>query len=338
MKVFMIGPTGLLGHRGAIELINRGHTVSSIALPPLPDGLQVPAGLELKLGNYLEMTDQQLLTAMQGCQGFVFAAGIDERVEGPPPIYNLYKKYNIDALQRLMNLAAQAGIKHTVVLGSYFSHFANIWPQMELEKHHPYIRARLEQETMALSYANSGMDVAILELPYIFGAQPGRKPVWLFIAEMIKNAKGKRLFYPKGGTTMVTVRQVGECIAGALERNQGANTYPVGWFNITWKTWLEQFSADMGMPKKVVSIPTFLYKFAARKVMKDMQRRGIESGLEMVSFADLMTAETYIDKSIIQQQLGVTADDIDAAIQQSVNVCMTIINNPQKHAIDMKAE
>ncbi len=51
--------------------------------------------------------------------------------------------------------------------------------------------------------------------PYIFGAQPGRKPVWLFIAQMIQNTKGKRLYYPKGGTTMVTVRQVGEAIAGA---------------------------------------------------------------------------------------------------------------------------
>ncbi len=338
MKVFMIGATGLLGHQGAIELINRGHTVKSIALPPLPEGLEIPADLDLSLGNYLEMSDQDLLANMQDCQGFVFAAGIDERVEGPPPIYDLYKKYNIDALQRLINLAAQAGIRHTVVLGSYFSHFAKIWPRMELEKHHPYIRARLEQETMALSYANTGMNVAILELPYIFGAQPGRKPVWLFIAEMIKNAKGKHLFYPKGGTTMVTVRQVGESIAGALERNQGANAYPIGWFNMTWKTWLEQFSADMGLPKKVVSIPTFLYKFAARKVMKDMQRRGIESGLEMVSFADLMTAETYIYKSVIQQQLGVTPDDINAAIQQSVNVCMTIINNPHAQIIDMKAE
>ena len=38
MKIFMIGGTGLLGSQGAKELIERGHHVSSIALPPLPSG------------------------------------------------------------------------------------------------------------------------------------------------------------------------------------------------------------------------------------------------------------------------------------------------------------
>jgi putative NADH-flavin reductase len=42
MKIFMIGGTGLLGSEAAKELINRGHEVTSIALPPLPKGTVLP--------------------------------------------------------------------------------------------------------------------------------------------------------------------------------------------------------------------------------------------------------------------------------------------------------
>lgn len=42
MKVFMIGGTGLLGSEAAKVLIQRGHQVTSIALPPLPQGAVLP--------------------------------------------------------------------------------------------------------------------------------------------------------------------------------------------------------------------------------------------------------------------------------------------------------
>ncbi len=353
MKIAMIGVTGLLGYQGALELTRRGHQIVGIALPPVPPELVMPDTVKLKLGNYLELSEAELLAIFQGCEGFIFAAGVDERVEGPPPIYDLYKKYNIDALERLLAIARTAGVKKVVVLGSYFAYFAKQWPELELAQHHPYIRSRLEQEKLAFSYAEPigapvvapappappvpGMDVAVLELPYIFGAQKSRKPVWLFIAEMIQNTKGKRLFYPKGGTTMVTVRQVGEAIAGALEQTEGAQAYPVGWYNMTWKTWLEQFSADMGQPKKVVTIPNFLFKIAARGMKKKIERSGHESGLEMIEFVKLMTAETYIDKQPLVD-LGVQPDDINQAIKESVDVCLDILQNPDKPVVEMKAE
>ena len=42
MKVFIIGGTGLLGSEGAKELLKRGHTVSSVSLPPIPTGANIP--------------------------------------------------------------------------------------------------------------------------------------------------------------------------------------------------------------------------------------------------------------------------------------------------------
>ena len=79
MKIFMIGGTGLLGSEAAKELIARGHEVSSLALPPLPTGAVLPPEMQLEFGNYLEMSDEELKAHLTGCEGFVFAAGVDER-------------------------------------------------------------------------------------------------------------------------------------------------------------------------------------------------------------------------------------------------------------------
>jgi len=57
MKIFMIGGTGLLGSEAARELIDRGHSVTSIALPPLPTGAELPAKMKLEFGNFIDMTD-----------------------------------------------------------------------------------------------------------------------------------------------------------------------------------------------------------------------------------------------------------------------------------------
>ena len=115
------------------------------------------------------MTDDEIRAHLKGMDGFVFAAGVDERVEGPAPIYDLYKKYNIDPVRRLLTLCKECGVKHAVILGSYFSFADKIWPQLELAKNHPYIRSRRDQEDVAMSFADDNFDVAVLELPYIFG-------------------------------------------------------------------------------------------------------------------------------------------------------------------------
>lgn len=224
MKVFMIGGTGLLGSEAAKELIARGHEVSSLALPPLPTGAVLPPEMKLEFSNYLEMSDEELKQHLQGCEGFVFAAGVDERVEGPAPIYDLYKKYNIDPVKRLLGLCRECGVKHVAICGSYFSHAARKWPEKELTKWHPYIKSRIDQEAAAMAFADD-MDVAVLELPYIFGTQPGRKPVWVFLVENVMRMK-KVTMYPKGGSTMVTVHQVGQAIAGAIEKTAAASCFP----------------------------------------------------------------------------------------------------------------
>lgn len=337
MKIFIAGGTGLLGSASAAELISRGHKVHSVALPPIPENANIPEEMELTLGNFLTMTDDELRAAFKDCDGFVFAAGVDERIEFPAPVMEYYMKFNVKPVKRMLKFAKLSGVKRVVVLGSYFAYFAKKWPDLQLAVKHPYIRSRIIQEEVAMTFNGNGMDVMILELPYIFGAQPGRKPVWTFLVEIIKNMKFVTL-YPKGGTTMVIVRQVAQAVAGALENGKGGVCYPVGWFNLSWKEMLAIFHKYMNMPqRKVITIPAFLFRMKAKQIMKELTSKGVESGLDLVSFSKIQTANTFIDKNIIENKLRVTDDDIDAAIGDSVKLCIEVLSG-QTDLITMRGE
>lgn len=336
MKIFMIGGTGLLGSVGAKELISRGHEVVTISLPPLPKDADIPKEMIIHFGNIIEMKDEEIKELMAGCEGFVFAAGVDERIEFPPPVYESFKKYNIDPVKRLLSLCKEVGIKKCVILGSYFSHFAKTMPKLDLYNKHPYIRSRIDQENIAFSFSNKEMEVMVLELPYIFGVQKGRKPVWQFYIDMLLPMK--TVYFPKGGTTMVTLKQVGQALAGAVEKGKGGTVYPVGWYNKTWRELLAIINKYMGFEnKKIVTIPTFLYKLATYSMARKYKKRNVEPGLNPVQFVKLMTANAFIDKDIIEKELGVKPDDIDKAIGESITYCMKI-HNENKKVIEMKGE
>ena len=118
MNVLIFGGTGLLGSAAAQIFIDRGHKVKTIALPPLPEGAPIPKEMDIEFGNFLELSDEELEKAMTGMDAFVYAAGVDERVEFPHPVYDAYKKYNIDPTDRCLKMAKKCGVKRCVVLGS----------------------------------------------------------------------------------------------------------------------------------------------------------------------------------------------------------------------------
>lgn len=339
MKVFIIGATGLIGSEAARQFIALGDEVSGLALPPIPSGAGIPLKMKVIFGNYMDYTDGQLKEVLQGFEALVFAAGVDERVEAPGPIYDFYKKYNIDSLDRVLRIAKEAGIRNVTVCGSYFAYFAKLWPQLKLDKYHPYIRSRVNQETMALSHADDGFDVSVLELPYIFGTQPGRKPVWTILVKMIRKMK-RTTYYTKGGTAMVTVRQVGEAIVGAVYRSTGAKTYPIGYYNMDWTAFLKIVHKHMGYEstRKIVTVPGFMFTLAGIFTSIKNRFRNIESGLNLTKFHKVQTANLFIDPKLGSIPLGVTEDDIDLAIGQSIRLSLGILNRQVKDFVDMKVK
>ncbi|MPN58991.1 hypothetical protein SDC9_206708 [bioreactor metagenome] len=80
-----------------------------------------------------------------------------------------------------------------------------------------------------------------------------------------------------------------------------------------------------------------MYKLGMKKVMKEQKARNIEGGLNMVKFTALQCAELFIDKSLGCDKLGVTGDDIDSAIGDSIKLSVEILDK-KTPVVDMKAE
>lgn len=338
MKVLLLGGTGLLGSAAAQVFIDHGHEVKTIALPPLPEGAPIPKEMEIHWGNFLEISDEDMFKAMEGCDAFVYAAGIDERVECPPPVYEAYKKFNIEPLERFLPLAKKAGIKHCTVLGSYFAWLAKEKPEMDLCAKHPYIKSRVEQEKVCEKYADDTMSVAVLELPYIFGTQPGRKPVWTILIEQLERfEKMPFTMYPAGGTAMLTVRQVAEAIVGATEKTKGFRAYGISCYNMTWRQFLKIVYRAMGVEdRKICDVPKWTFKMFGLHMRKDYASRNVESGIDPVGLADIMGMNLFIPTDDCKE-LGCTPDDIECAIFDSIKLSIDSVKNGAK-LLDMKGE
>lgn len=339
MKVFMIGGTGLLGSAAARIFIDHGHEVTSVALPPLPQGAPIPEEMHLEFCNIYDKTDDEIRDLLRGSDCFVFAAGIDERVEFPAPVYDAYEKFNIAPLRRILPLCKEVGVKKAVILGSYFSYLAKLKPEMKLTEKHPYIRSRIEQENVAFSFADENFDVSVLELPYIFGTQPGRKPVWVILIDQLKRMdKLPCTMYPGGGTAMLTVRQVAEVIVGAAEKSKGAKAWPIGMYNLTWKEFLKIVydARGMGANRKIISVPAWMMKMGLGGVIKDYEARGIESGIDPMGLPDIMNFNLFIPDRYAKE-LGATDDDIKAAIFDSIKVSVAAAEG-KVDLLEMKAK
>ena len=316
MKIGIAGGTGLLGSSAAKIMIEQGHEVHSFTLPFIKGSLDIPEKMILHIADFNTLTDLEIDAFMRGLDAFVFAAGVDERIEFQPPVYDAYVKYNINPVSRMLSSAKKMGVKKAIILGSYFAYFAKIWPKLKLEENHPYIRSRLEQERVAFSYADSSFEVVVLELPYIFGAQKGRKPVWSIFIERFDQPK--IIFFPNGGTAMVTVHQVGVAIYHAILYGKNKTAYPLGYINMTWRVLIKHVLTAMGKHKMIITVPYFLANLGIRSMQKDYDKKGIEPGLNPHTFAKLMTAKTYIDPSL-SKDLLLPDDNIEHAIYESIS-------------------
>lgn len=319
MNTLVIGGTGFLGYHTTLKLLSRGHRVSVLAAPPLPDENLLPADVKITLTNLEALTDEELLGCLRGQDGLVFAAGVDDRVVPPRPAYPFFYKGNVLATERLVRLAVQAGVQRAVIFSSYFLEFERRWPELRLAEKHPYIRSRVEQANAALAAAGPELAPAILELPYIFGAMPGRLPLWAPLIRYI--ASPLPLVYPAGGTNMIAVGHVAEAIAGALERGQAGARYVIGDENLAWADWLGRLTRLVGREKRVITAPAAAVRGAARCVRLYHRLQGREGGLDPVAFVALQTADTFFDPAPSRAELGYGRGGLDEALDATVRAC-----------------
>jgi nucleoside-diphosphate-sugar epimerase len=321
VKVFVVGGTGFLGYHSILVGLERGHSFGSLALDDIPLGGWFPVEVALTFGDVFAMSEEALTKIFAGSDALIYAVGPDDRVVPPAPAYEFFHARLVDACEKTVAAARKAGVKRCVILNSYFAYFDRIWPEKKLAARHPYIRCRVEQAERAVAAGGDTMDVMILELPYIFGSMPLRVPIWKDVI-LDRFAKGRVVFFPKGGTNMLAVRHVGEAVIGALERGRHGARYPVGDENHTFKEMLELLLDAKGTPKKIMTVPGCFAQFAGIFITMKYRRKGLESGLDIrYLLRDIMSEPFYFDPEESAKALGYGRGGLKEAIEDTIRAC-----------------
>ena len=331
MNIFMIGGTGLLGCEAATQLIKMGHKVTSVALPPLPQGAPIPEEMKIVFGDINKKSDEEIEEMLKGNDVFIYAAGVDERVEFPHPVMDYYDKFNNAPLRRIFPLCKKVGVKRAVVLGSYFAYLTKSRPDMRLQQRNPYFKARMMQEDICKNAVDDNFSTCVLELPYIFGTQPGRKPVWTILIEQLKMMDSLPFtLYPKGGTAMLTCRQVGQAIAGAAVREKaGFEAIPVAMYNMKWDKFLKIVYEARGMGPYPTQCLSFCNPWQCQSYQASSSKA--ERRQSFCQDPCLFINNQYT------KELGVQEDDIEAAITDSIRVSQASYDGKVK-LLEMKGE
>lgn len=322
MRIFIVGGTGFLGYYSTLEALRRGHKVSTMSIPDVELGSWFPKDVDVSYGDVFEMTHRKLVQALGGYDAMVYAVGPDDRVVPPAPAYEFFHKRLVDACTRVVGSARDAGVKRCVVLGSYFAYFDRLWPERCLRDRHAYIKCRVEQEESVIREGEGDMDVMILELPYIFGAMPGRVPLWRDV--LVKRLENMNpVVFPKGGTNMIAVEHVGEAVVGTVEQGRHGDRYPVGDVNMPWKEMLTIMLSAMGLKRRILTIPTFLATLYGRYLKRQEAKKGKESGLDPAHlFADIQSQYLYFDPAPTAEVLGYGRGGVREAIEKTIKACL----------------
>ena len=318
MKTLIIGGTGFLGYYAGLEFLRRGHSVTALGLPPLPQDEEYLQKIQVITNNFETASDEELLTSFSGQDALVFAAGADDRINPKKPAYPFFYFHNVEVTTRILKLAKQAGMKRAVVLGSYFCHFNRAWPEYRLSETHPYIRSRAEQEQACFSLSESTFEVMVLELPYIFGSMAGRTPLW---KPLVETARSGRVYFCAGGTNCVSVKSVAEAIVGAVEKGRGGQAYLIGDENLSWEQMFQAFGRALGKPIKFTTLPNPALTLFMLFMKTNHWLKGTEGGLDPVKYAKVQAAETYFDPSPAQQALGYTRGNLEQAFKDTIEAC-----------------
>ncbi len=324
MKIMIVGGTGFLGYYTALAALEKGHEVSSLSLDDIPLGDWYPKAVDVHYGDVFEMSEEELTEIFRGYDAMVYSVGPDDRITPEAPSYDFFHKHLVEDCGKVFRAAAAAGVKRSVVYNSYFAAFDRLYPEKELAKWHPYVRCRVEQADKLISEAEGKMDVMVLELPYIFGSMPERTPIWkdVYIERFFR---APIIFFPKGGTTMIHVKAVGQAGVGALEKGRHGVRYPIGDANLPFRTMIAWMKEGLGLKKPLLQPGAKLCAYGANMIAKKEAKHGKEPGLNMKHLMlDIMSENLYIpDETIreISSLFGYERGDVRQGILEAMQAC-----------------
>ncbi len=321
-RVLIIGGLGFIGYHTIVALLKDGFEVSVLARTLQKTPFK---NVELIVADLVNLTDSALIDLLKPFDCLIFAGGADDRTFPKGDAATFFYTENVVPVVRLAKLAKETKLQKIIVLGSYFTYFNRTRPEWKLAERHPYIRSRVlqQQESIAAAGKDTKTAIVILELPYIFGAAPNKVPLWQPLVKYIKWSP--IIFYPVGGTNVVTVEQVAMAILGVIRHAKHGDCLPIGGENLTWVQLLQGIMTSLGTKKPIVSLPKWSILPFVKLLTWYFAWRGKQSGLDLYHFMTVQTTNTWFDASEKMHYLQVnTTQDLRQAFDDTVKASLEI--------------
>lgn len=324
-KVFVVGGAGFLGYHTCFELADRGYDVTCLAMPKEEVDPALEAKVSLLRADIDSIDNKELSDMLAGHDVLVYAAGPDDRVEIAPGIKasEFFETNLVQRTERVARAAKNQGIRKLIIFGSYFSYINNHGLAGikigQLAAHHPYVKARVDQTERCFNMGDEDFEVAILNIPYVFGTAPNKEPIWKHVFVDRFDAAPK-IYFGNGGTTLISAKKIAYSVAQAIEHAKHGDELPVGSADMKFNPMIEQLLKAAEIDKPVGSLPNWLLRLGMKSQWKIMKKENLDSGLDLRYLADdILKREFYVDYKATDDklQMGDYVDDVDGAIAET---------------------
>ena len=322
-KIFILGGAGFLGYHTIKEAIKRDYAVKTVDIVALPDDLKFndEGKVEFIVQNFFALTDKEIVDLICGCDGFVYAGGVDDRIVPKKPARKFFYDTNVLATARIARLAKEAGVRNFVLFGSYTSEFAeeNDYLRENNYQQEAYVETRLLQEKAAMYAGEGSMNVSVLRLPYIFGTMQGKVPTTSMYVDMLRGQE----FMPvtTGGAATISASQVGQAAISALENGEHRRTYPVSTGYISYEDFYKKILEELGQEEstelQVMSFDELEEAYKEDEKLTDQE--GVEHGIRQVNMLRANSMEFRLPTELAYDELRVREEDTDKLIKETLN-------------------
>jgi nucleoside-diphosphate-sugar epimerase len=315
-KVLLIGGLGFIGYHVIRELESRNYDVTVGSRSTTSSEHVTAQIVSIDLAN---LPIEKIKSIVSEFDTIIFAGGVDDRTFPTEPARDFFYKGNVIPCVKLAEACQNTNVNKIIILGSYFTHFNREKPEWKMAERHPYVRSRKLQSEETIEAAGPDTVVVTLDLPYIFGATPGKVPLWKPLVKYIKSMRW--LFYTKGGTNIISVEQVAQATVGAIENVHQNESIAVGGQNVSWKEMIGMFAKALNKKRGVLSVPTFIVKGGTYITALIFKLRGKQSGLNLFHFITTQTSHTYLDCEASMKKLNYPTADLQQSINETVEAC-----------------
>jgi dihydroflavonol-4-reductase len=317
-RVLVTGGTGFLGEHVVQELLELGGfevRVLARSHAPIFEGLD----LELIRGDVL--VGDELAGALDGCEAVFHLAGMVSR---DPDDGQRMMRVHVDGTRRLMELAAEAGVKRIVVASTSGTVAVSETDEIldesagyatEVVAGWPYYASKIYQEKLAFDLGERlGVEVVCVNPSLLLG--PGDRRL-SSTGDVLKFLRRQLPVVPDGGVNFVDVRDAAAATVNALDRGRPGERYLLGGPNWSFRDFFGRLERVSKVGRPRLRLPAKWNKWGATALESIYRARGKEPPVDRIS-VEMSEHFWYCDSSKAERELGFEARDPGLTLYDTV--------------------